>query len=436
MTMDPTIFLELVVLVLLFLFSALLSASETSLISLGRLRLAHAIEQGGKRGRALEVWRNDPNRLLTTILILNNIVNISASTLAAFMAVHLSEMMRLPRAQMGVLVATLVTLVIIVFGEVTPKLLAIHKSEHIALFVIRPLVFLDRVLAPLRTLVVAVANTFLRPFGLTPSSRVPLVTEDEIRTLIEMGADAGVLEDSEHKMLHGVINLGDMQVREVMVPRTAIDGIDAEWDMDRIIDHIIQAGYSRLPVFRGNLDNIMGVIYAKDIISILQNRELIVLQDIMRQPYFVPETKKVADLLHEFQKGRIHVAVVVDEYGGTSGLVTLEDIIEEIVGDIRDEYDVEEKTIERTETNVWVVSGQTDIAEVNSTLEIELPEQKDLNTVGGFITDLLGHLPRKGETVTYEHLKFTVLSATSRKVERIQVQRSLPTQVEEDRSEA
>ncbi len=433
--MDPLALLDLVILAALFVFSALLSACETSLIALGRIRLAHAIEEGGKRGRALEAWRRDPNRLLTTILILNNVVNLTASTLAAFLAVHLAELMKLPRAQMGVLVAALVTLIIIVFGEVSPKLLAIHRSEGIALTLIRPLVFLDTVLAPVRFLVVSIANACLRPFGLKPSPRVPMVTEEEIRTLIEMGADAGVLEDSEHKMLHGVINLGDMQVREVMVPRTAIDGLDAEWDMDRILDHIIQAGYSRLPVFRETVDNIVGVVYAKDIISILQNRELIVLQDILRQPYFVPETKKVADLLREFQKGRIHVAVVVDEYGGTSGLVTLEDIIEEIVGDIRDEYDVEEKTIERTETNVWVVSGQTDIAEVNAALEIDLPDQKDLNTVGGFITDLLGHLPRKGENVTYEHLQFTVLSATSRKVERIQIRRSLPAAFEEGRGE-
>jgi putative hemolysin len=419
---ETSILLSMFMLLLLFMLAALTSASESALLSLGRVRLAHAIEQGGKRGRALEFWRQDPNRLLTTILILNNAINITSSTITAFIAFRISEIYHLSRGQLGALGAALITVIIIVFTEVAPKVLAIHRAEPIALTIIRPLVFIDRIISPLGHLIVGMSNLFLRLFGQS-TTHVPMVTEEEIHALIKIGADTGVIEDEEHKMLSGVISLGDMQVREVMVPRTQMDCIDADDDMDHIIDHIIQAGYSRLPVYRDNLDNIVGIIYAKDIISILQNRELIVLQDILRQPYFVPETKKVDDLLREFQKGRIHLAIIVDEYGGTSGLVTLEDLIEEIVGEIHDEYDVEEKTIEKMDENLWVVSAQTDIEDVNAALLLALPNVKDLNTLGGFVTDLFGHVPRKGETIGYANVAFTVLAATIRRIDKIQIRR-------------
>ena len=421
--MDAFLLADIVILIGLFLLSGLFSGSETALISLGRLRLAHAIEEGGKRGEALEIWRRDPNRLLTTILIINNIVNISASTVAAFMAVHLAELYDWNRAQLGTAVAAAVTIVIILFGEVTPKLLAIRFAEPLAGFIIRPLVLLDKLLSPLGRIIVAIANLFLRLSGQQPGTHVPVVTEEEITTLIKMGADAGVIEHNERKMLHGVISLGDMQVREVMVPRTDIEGIDADEDMDRIIQKIIEAGYSRMPVYRENLDHIIGVVYTKDIIAILQNRELIVLQDILRQPYFVPETKKVDELLREFQQGKIHMAIVVDEYGGTAGLATLEDLIEEIVGEIHDEYDVEEHPVEAVEENLWVADGQADVAEVNNALSVELPNQHDINTIGGLITDRLGRLPRRGEEMTLDDVHITILAASRHKIDRLQLRR-------------
>jgi CBS domain containing-hemolysin-like protein len=422
---SSVLLLDLAVLVLLFLITGLFSAAETSLIALGRVRLAHAIEQGGKRGHALELWRKDPNRLLTTILILANATNIAASTVTAFLAVQLAEILHWSRAQLGTALAVLVTLIIILFSEVSPKLLAIRNAESIALALIRPLIFVDRIISPIGRLFVQIANLVLRFFGQTPGTHVPVITEEEIHTLIKMGADAGVIEDEEHRMLHGVISLGDMQVREVMVPRTSMECLNADDDMERIVDKILQGGYSRMPVYRSNFDNLIGLIYTKDIISILQNRELIVLQDILRQPYFVPETKKVGDLLREFQKGRIHMAIVVDEYGGTSGLVTLEDLIEVIVGEIHDEYDVEEKTIEKLDDQLWSVSGQTDIGDLNAFLDLNLPNVRDLNTVGGFLSDLFGHLPRKGEKIVFENVEFSIVSATNRRIDRVQV-RVLP----------
>lgn len=421
--MDPKITLELLSMLGLLLLSFCFSASETALMGLGRSRLAKAIEKGGARGRALEAWKNDPNRMLTTILILNNAVNITVTTIAAFLAVHLSELFHLNRAQMGALVAALVTIVIIIFGEVTPKVLAIQKSEAIAFFFIRPLVFLAKILNPLSRLLVQAASIVLRPLGLRPGASIPMVTEEEIRTLIQLGAEEGLFEDQEHQMIHGVIHFGETQVREVMVPRTAMDCINAQDPIERIIDQIIQAGYSRMPVYRGNVDNIIGVVYTKDIIPLLQNRELIVLQDILRQPYFVPETKKVDELLHEFQRGKLHLAIVVDEYGGTSGLVTLEDLIEEIVGEIRDEYDSEERKLEKLGPSQWLADAAADIKEINAALEVELPDMKEINTLGGFVTHLLGHLPKKGEQVVYQDLHFTVAATTSKRIEKVQIRK-------------
>jgi CBS domain containing-hemolysin-like protein len=418
--------MTIVILFILIVLTGLFSVSESALMALGRLRLAHAIDQGGPRGQALEAWRHNPNRLLTTILIINNAINITASTVAAFLAVHLSEAWGWNRAQVGVGVAAAVTVVIIVFGEVAPKLLAIRQAEPIALFIIRPLVWIDRLLAPLGKVVVFLANVFLRVLGQKPATHVPVVTEEEIHALIDMGADAGIIEDQEHKMLSGVISLGDMEVREVMVPRTAMDCLNAADTIGRIINQIIQTGYSRMPVYKDTVDNIIGVVYAKDLIPLIQNSELIVLHDILRAPYFVPKTKKVADLLREFQKGKIHMAIVVDEYGGTSGLVTLEDLIEVIVGEIHDEYDVEENPVDRVADNSWVASGQADMADVNAALESELPNLKDLNTIGGFLSDLMGHLPRKGEVIQYQDLHFTIAAATNRKIEKIYIRRVAP----------
>jgi len=423
--MDTVLFFDLFILFLLLILSSLISATETALIGLGRIRLARAIEAGGKRAQALEVWKNDPNRLLTTLLVLNNAANITASTIAAFMAVDLSEAFRLNRGQMGVAVAIAVTLTIIVFGEVIPKILAIHRVEPIALAMIRPLVFMERLLRPLTKVLVTVADLVLRPFGLRVLGSVPMVTEEEIHALIQMGADEGVIEDQEHQMIQSVIHLGETQVREVMVPRTDMACIDAADSMDRIIDHIIRTGYSRMPVYRDNIDNIIGVIYAKDILSILQNRELIVLQDILRQPYFIPETKKIDQLLKEFQRGHLHLAIAVDEYGGTSGLVTLEDLIEEIIGEIRDEYDIldiEEKNIEKLDESTWRVRGQTEISEWNHTTEVILPEDRDVNTLAGLVTDVIGRVPKKGEEIRFENIRFTVLAATTRKIDRLQIQ--------------
>jgi putative hemolysin len=421
--------LDFVILAGLLLITSLISASETALIGLGRIRLAKAIEMGGKRGQALEQWKNDPNRLLTTILILSNASNIILTTIAAFMAVHLADLFQWNRGQVGALVATGVTLIVILFGEVTPKVLAIHRAESIALFMIRPLVVIEKVLRPLTRSLVMAANLVLRPFGLQADGSVPMVTEEEIRALIQMGAEEGVIEDQEHQMIHAVIDLGETQVREVMVPRTEMECINAVDHMDRIIDQIIRTGYSRMPVFRENVDNIVGVVYTKDILSILQNRELIVLQDILRQPYFIPETMKVDELLREFQRGHLHMAIVVDEYGGTSGMVTLEDLIEEIVGDIRDEYDIldaEEKNVEKIEEGLWRVRGVTDIAEINELTLLNLPESRDVNTIAGFVTELMGRVPKKGEQVVFQNIELTILAATSRKIDRLQVRQMQP----------
>jgi len=425
----PNMTLDFVILAGLLLITSLISASETALIGLGRIRLAKAIEMGGKRGQALEQWKNDPNRLLTTILILSNASNIILTTIAAFMAVHLADLFQWNRGQVGALVATGVTLIVILFGEVTPKVLAIHRAESIALFMIRPLVVIEKVLRPLTRSLVMAANLVLRPFGLQADGSVPMVTEEEIRALIQMGAEEGVIEDQEHQMIHAVIDLGETQVREVMVPRTEMECINAVDHMDRIIDQIIRTGYSRMPVFRENVDNIVGVVYTKDILSILQNRELIVLQDILRQPYFIPETMKVDELLREFQRGHLHMAIVVDEYGGTSGMVTLEDLIEEIVGDIRDEYDIldaEEKNVEKIEEGLWRVRGVTDIAEINELTLLNLPESRDVNTIAGFVTELMGRVPKKGEQVVFQNIELTILAATSRKIDRLQVRQMQP----------
>ena len=322
----------LLLLLILGLCSFFFSASETAIIGLSKIKLRHLIAQGVKHAQSIQRLVTKFDSFIAAILIGNNFVNIAISAIVTAIFVKLFGY------QWGVLIATFTTaLLVLILCEITPKILAIKHSEKIALFAAPMMELLIRVLNPLIRVFTGITNFILSQLGITPIKRSPLITEEELRTMIEIGKEEGVLTDEERKMLHRIFEFGDVRVKDVMVSNEKITGIDVKSPPDKLVDIFIEGGYSRIPAFTGSLENIIGVIYARDLLYLLNNGQLFVLEDLLHQPYYVPMDKRVNELLREFQQKRIQIAIVRDAQKKTKGLVTLEDLIEEIVGEIEEE---------------------------------------------------------------------------------------------------
>ena len=407
---------QFLALVFLLALSAFFSASETALTSLGKLKTKSLIE----RKKSLSAWLNNPNSLLTTILVGNNIVNISAAVLLTFILIQLFG--ETTAGKIGAISTGMMTFLILVFGEIAPKTYARENAEKVALRAIELLSFFFYILFPLVKLFLFIAGQIIRVCGGEKKRFEPFMTEDELRGLIGMGGKEGILEEEKKEMLEGVFELGETKVREIMIPRPDIVAVEIGADLDEVHRVAMSAGHSRILVFKGKIDNVVGILYVKDLLSLWPKGEKKPLSELMRTPYFIPEGKRVDELLREFKSKKIHIAVVVDEYGGTAGLVTLEDLIEEIVGEIEDEYDhtKEEEIIILTD-RIAVVSGRAHIGEINEKFDISLPEKDGIETVGGVITDYLGYVPSKGEDIFYQKLKISIIEADPRQIIKVRI---------------
>ncbi|MEK6646526.1 MAG: hemolysin family protein [Candidatus Firestonebacteria bacterium] len=419
--MDIGLIFEFLLLVVLFVSAAFFSAIETALVALSKVKIKTLMDQYPNKAKALSVWLTDPNKLLTTILIGINTVAISSSAVGSFIAIRIAETYMLPRWIIGTVTAMFITLIIIIFGEVAPKIIAIHSPEKITLFMIKPLVWFDNRIAPFTNIFTAIANALLKLIGQEPVKKLTITTEEEIRAMLKVGAEEGVLQEDERRMIHSIFDFGDTVVREVMVPRTQMVCINMKDNIDKILDNVVKEGFTRLPVYINNLDNIIGILYAKDLLNLWKNMELIILQDVIRQPYFIPETKKVSELLKEFQKGKIHMAIVVDEFGGISGLVTLENLMEEIIGEIRDEYDTDERHIEYLNDGNINADASIPIDDIARELKVELVSDDTITTLGGFVVHLMGRIPKKGEEIKYKNLKFIIIDSDKRQIHKIKI---------------
>ncbi|MFH1784319.1 MAG: hemolysin family protein [bacterium] len=411
---------ELAILVLLLLLSCFFSGSETALTSLGKLKLKQMIEQ--KKSSSLSVWLNSPNKLLATILVGNTIVNLAAASLTAFMAMDLAVSLKISEGMAVIIATAVITLAILIIGEITPKTFAKHNPEKFALLTIKSLVMMNFLLSPLVKGLILITNPLVKLLGGDLSGGSLFITEDEIKTLIDVGEREGAIEKEEQEMIHSVLKFGDILVREVMTPRLDMDCVNLSNEKEKIIDLIVETGHSKVPVYKDNLDNIQGIIYVKDILNSWRNNTLIAIEDMVHPPYYVPETKKVNALLREFKKGALHIAVVVDEYGVTAGLVTVEDLVEEIVGDIINEYDLEEMGIEPAGDGAVLIKGKTDIKKVNEKLKIQLPST-DFKTVSGFVVDLMGKVPKAKEEVKYRNLIIEIVDVGRRRVKLIKIKK-------------
>jgi putative hemolysin len=415
--------LQLYVIFGLLLMAAFFSAAETALIGMNRIKILTNIKNNHPKAKYLKVWIAEPNKLLATLSICINVVAISSSTIGAFISIDLARITKLDPSLTATLVAAVITIILIIFGEVSPKIFAIHNTERLGLFMIRPVVSIYRLISPLTDVFVKISSITIKLFGGQAATSIPVISSKDISAVISASEEQGYIDEQEKEMMSSILSFNDMQVKQAMVPRTSITAVDIAWGEDRILDMIMEAGYSRMPVYKDSLDNIVGILYTKDMLSMIKNRGLIIFHDIMRIPYFVPDTKNIGDLLKEFKKGKIHMAIIVDEFGGTAGLITLEDILEEIVGEIKDEYDTDERDVEDCGNSCYLAKGRVEIGALNAEpYKMDLPEEGGVNTISGFITALFGYVPKQGESITYGSVVFTIVKSDERKINKVKIE--------------
>src|SRR5256714_4641447 len=384
---------EVVVLCVCVVVSALASGTETALTSVGRLRVRHLAEEGSKQATKLQRLQSDPNRFLSTVLVINTVALIVASSMTTLLGVQY-----LPRAwgfwgDLGT--ALLLSIFLLIFAEVTPKSLAIRQAERIALLTASPVEWLSRVLGPVLWFItrVAVAITGGR------AARAPYLSEQELLTILAISEEQGVIEEEEREMIHGIIHIGDTSVREVMVPRLDINAVQVTAALKDIADLYRQHKHTRMPIYEADIDHIRGLIHIKDLLLYyVGGRSDFSVAKAMRKIEFVPESRKVDEALHDMQTKKVHMMIVVDEYGGTSGLITLEDLLEEIVGEIRDEYDQgEEEPLRLLNETEAVVDARYSMEELNDRLSLGIEESDDYDSVGGYVFATIG-IPERGAT--------------------------------------
>jgi magnesium and cobalt exporter, CNNM family len=425
---------QLLVIVILTLLEGVFVAAEIALVSMRRTRIEALVEEGNRSARRVQRLVAQPGRFLAVTQVGLTFLGFLAS---AYAAVSLTENLRRFFEGFGialsyaqplalVIVTLLLSLFTIVFGELVPKSLALAHTERYALTLSAFVDFLLRPLSPLVSLLTFLTTTVSRALGAGQMDESQMSTQ-ELRFIVERGAEQGTLEAEEEQMINAVIELGDRRVHEVMIPRIAIVAIPATATLEEAIDKVVEEGHSRIPVFEESVDEVIGILYAKDLLPFLKgpNQGRPNLRSLLRTPVFVPESMSIDDLLHEFQRRKVHIAIVLDEYGGTAGLVTIEDLLEEIVGEIQDEYDVEEPMIVKISENEARVDGRAavdDLAELFDT-QFGLEDQDEYDTVGGLIYHRVGGIPSPGDQVEVDGLQLTVESTDGRRVGKVLVVR-------------
>ncbi len=421
--------IQILIILLLILANGFFASSEIALISARRSRIKQLSEKGHKKAQLVGKLQSKPDVFLATVQVGITLVGTLASVVGGAKVVdHLKpwiEKIPSPAIQnssesiaIGIVVVV-ITYLLLVLGELVPKYLALAYPEKIAFRTVGSVNFLSR----LAFLPVKMLSNSSRFFVTLFLKRVPkesgFITDEELKFIVRDGKTKGVFDQTEEQLIRRALEFTDTTVRNAMTPRTEIFALDIKAGQERAIRAMTEEGFSRIPIYKDNLDNIVGIIYAKDIINLLQNRELIILEDILRKPYFVPDSMKISELLKNFQKKRLHIAIVLDEFGGTAGLITLEDIIEEIVGEIRDEYDQEEEEIYLLSDNLAIVNAGLFIGEFNQKFGTDLPEE--YNTMGGYLTGSLGSIPLLDEEIKIGNLTFVIFDKVGPRLKKIKV---------------
>lgn len=410
-----SIIIQIGLLVVLLMFSAFFSSSETALMSLNKIRLRHMQEENIKGANLLAKLIEDSGNLLSTILIGNNIVNIAATSISTSIFITLLK-------ANGVAIATVVmTILILIIGEIIPKTIAANHSEKVAMIVCRPIRLIIKFLSPIVWVFNLATNFIFMILKIEKKSDQPSITEEELKTMVNVSHEEGVIEIEKREMINNVFQFGDMQANEAMIQRIDIICVSADDNYEEIVSTFKKEQFTRMPVYDQTIDNIIGIVNIKDIIFL--NEDEIKSFDIkkhIREAFFTYEFKKITQLLEEMKKDKVQMAIIVDEYGGTAGLITIEDLIEQIVGNIEDEYDEYEEDIQKLSENEYIVQGNTKISDVSELIGIHL-ENDEVDSIGGYIIGYLKRFPEENEVIQIDNIKISIESLDKNRIKKIKI---------------
>lgn len=412
--MDPSVAIQLIILFVLLLLSAFFSSAETALTTVNKIRIRTLAEDGNKRAKAILKVTDDSGKMLSAILIGNNIVNVAAASLSTTIAYHLG----------GSIVAVanaIITILILIFGEITPKTMATIHAEKIALIYAPIIGLFMKIMTPVIFIINGLSHIILFILRVNPEDRNTAMTETELRTIVDVSHEDGVIESEEKEMIYNVFDLGDAKAKDVMVPRVHVTFADVESTYDELIEIFREDKFTRLPIYEETTDNVIGTINMKDLLLFDNTKEFHV-RDILREAYFTYEYKNISELLVEMRDSSFNIAIVLDEYGETAGLITLEDILEEIVGEIHDEYDEnEEEFIQEIGEQEYLVEGSVNLDDINDRLGSHLSSE-DYDSLGGLIIEHLDRLPEEGDEVTTEDgIRMVVEKLDKNRIEQVHV---------------
>ena len=420
--MDPSVAIQSIVLIILLMLSAFFSSAETSLTTINKIKIRSLAEDGNKRAKMVLKITDDSGKLLSAILIGNNIVNLSASALTTTIAFELASKVVGPLATYAVAIATgIITVLILIFGEITPKTIATIHSDKLALLYAYPIRFIMTIVTPISMIINVLARGILFLLRVDPNAKTDTMTETELRTIVDVSHEDGIIEDEEKEMIYNVFDLGEAKAKDVMVPRVHVTFADVENTYEELLEIFREDKFTRLPVFEETTDNVIGTINMKDLLLFDSKKEFHI-RDILREAYFTYEHKSISELLVEMRQASLNIAIVLDEYGETAGLITLEDILEEIVGEIHDEYDENEdeffKEISKFE---YIVEGSTNLDDINDRIDLEL-ESEDYDSLGGYMIEHLERLPDEhDEVITPDNVRLVVDSMDKNRVEKVHI---------------
>jgi putative hemolysin len=436
--------IDILIIVLLTLLEGFFVAAEIALVSIRRSRVEQLVDEGSSGARRVRRLLDDPGRFLAVSQLGLTVIGFFASAFAAVnLADGLTKILERAALEHGtaqglalIIVTIILALFTIIFAELVPKTLALSSPERFALALSIPIDFLARALGPLIALLTGVTRAIAGIFGANVTNEAQ-ITAEELRLIVERGGEQGVLEAEEEQMINSIIELGERRLHEVMIPRIAIVALPASATLEEAIDKLVDEGHSRIPVYEESIDEVVGILYAKDLLPFLKSGSgpRPGIRSLLRPPVFVPESMTIDDLLHEFQRRKVHIAIVLDEYGGTAGLVTIEDLLEEIVGEIQDEYDTEEPMVVRLSDDEARVDGRADVDDLAELFDVELglEDEDEYDTVGGLIYHRIGGVPSPGDEIDVNGLHLTVESTDGRRVGKVLVVRRVPDEDDQPR---
>ncbi len=419
--------LRVLFLFLCFILSAFFSGSEVALFSIDKKKIKSTFLNSSLIQEYLINLLEHPRRLLVTILIGNTIINVTASIIAVSLALDLASSFGFSRNIALTIQIVLLTFFILLFSEITPKIWASKDPVTFSKIIAIPMHWVNVLIYPISETITEAIKFFVSKIRI--DKKKSAIKHDEIKELATLGLEKGTLEDEEHELIHSIVGFKTLSVSEIMTPRVDMVAVSSESDFKEVVNEITKTGRSRIPLYKDDLDDIVGIIYAKDLLPYFKNAELrknLSLAKLARKPMFIPKTKMIDDLMHDFQEKKMHIAIVVDEYGGTAGLVSLEDIIEEIIGEIRDEYDKEENTITKVDINNYIVLGRLSIDELKETLDINInTDEAEYDTIAGLVLNYAGQIPKEGYSFEFENHRFTVKEVLNKRIKKVQIEKLL-----------